>query len=210
MKPPFIDQFERFQQDFSRRTFLQKSFAGIGGMALSQLLGASNKLPFLESQGGLHFPARAKRIVHLCMAGGPSHLESFDPKPKLDALNGQSFPDSFTAGQQLAQLQGSKLIARGDVYWVNLDPTIGTEIQKTRPALIVSPDDMNNALPRVIIAPLTSAGQPMGCRPEVVFQRKSARILLDQLRCVDKARLGKRMGRLDNQAWHPVLLEMLA
>lgn len=104
----------------------------------------------------------------------------------------------------------SRLIARGDVYWVNLDPTIGTEIQKTRPALIVSPDDMNNALPRVIIAPLTSAGQPMGCRPEVVFQRKSARILLDQLRCVDKARLGKRMGRLDNQAWHPVLLEMLA
>ena len=104
----------------------------------------------------------------------------------------------------------SRLIARGDVYWVNLDPTIGTEIQKTRPALIVSPDDMNNALPRVIIAPLTSAGQPMGCRPEVVFQRKSARILLDQLRCVDKARLGQRMGRLDNQAWHPVLLEMLA
>jgi hypothetical protein len=113
MKHPLIDSFERFQQDFSRRTFLQKSFAGIGGMALSQLLGSSNKPPFLESQGGLHFPARAKRIVHLCMAGGPSHLESFDPKPRLDALNGQPFPDSFTAGQQLAQLQGSKLIARG-------------------------------------------------------------------------------------------------
>lgn len=118
MKQPFIDSFERFQQDFSRRTFLQKSFAGIGGMALSQLLGAGSSarnpaLPFLQGQGGLHFPARAKRIVHLCMAGGPSHLESFDPKPQLDALNGQAFPDSFTAGQQLAQLQGSKLIARG-------------------------------------------------------------------------------------------------
>ena len=115
MTHPSIAAFERFQQDFSRRTFLQKSFAGIGGMALSQLLGAgsSGKLPFLESQGGLHFPARAKRIVHLCMAGGPSHLESFDPKPKLDLLNGQPFPESFTAGQQLAQLQGSKLIARG-------------------------------------------------------------------------------------------------
>ena len=115
MTHPSIAAFERFQQDFSRRTFLQKSFAGIGGMALSQLLGAgsSGKLPFLESQGGLHFPARAKRIVHLCMAGGPSHLESFDPKPKLDPLNGQPFPESFTAGQQLAQLQGSKLIARG-------------------------------------------------------------------------------------------------
>jgi len=110
---PLIDQFERYQQDFSRRTFLQRSFAGIGGMALSQLLGSSAKLPFLQSQGGLHFPARAKRIVHLCMAGGPSHLESFDPKPRLDALNGLPFPDSFTAGQQLAQLQGSQLIARG-------------------------------------------------------------------------------------------------
>ena len=115
MTHPSIAAFERFQQDFSRRTFLQRSFAGIGGMALSQLLGAgsSGKLPFLESQGGLHFPARAKRIVHLCMAGGPSHLESFDPKPELDLLNGQPFPESFTAGQQLAQLQGSKLIARG-------------------------------------------------------------------------------------------------
>ena len=74
MKHPFIDQFERYQQDFSRRTFLQKSFAGIGGMALSHLLGASSKgvsLPFLQSQGGLHFPAKAKRMVHLCMAGGP-------------------------------------------------------------------------------------------------------------------------------------------
>lgn len=104
----------------------------------------------------------------------------------------------------------SRTIARGHVYWVNLDPTIGTEIQKTRPALVVSPDDMNAALPRVIIAPITSAGQPLGCRPEVVFQRKKARILLDQLRCVDKARLGKKMGSIDEKSWHPVLLEMLA
>lgn len=104
----------------------------------------------------------------------------------------------------------SRAIARGEVYWVNLDPTIGTEIQKTRPAMVVSPDDMNAALPRVIIAPITSAGQPLGCRPEVVFQKKKARILLDQLRCVDKVRLGKKMGSIDEKAWHPVLLEMLA
>jgi len=101
-------------------------------------------------------------------------------------------------------------IARGDVYWVNLDPTIGTEIQKTRPALVVSPNDMNAALPRVIIAPITSAGQPMGCRPEVTFQRKKARILLDQIRCVDKVRLGKKMGKIDEKVWHAVLQEMLA
>ena len=104
----------------------------------------------------------------------------------------------------------SGAILRGQVYWVNLDPTTGTEIQKTRPALVVSPDDMNAALPRVIIAPITSAGQPLGCRPEVVFQKKNARILLDQLRCVDKARLGKKMGQIDEKAWHPVLMEMLA
>lgn len=102
------------------------------------------------------------------------------------------------------------VVARGDVYWVNLDPTIGSEIQKTRPGLVVSPDDMNTALPRVIIAPITSAGRPLGCRPEVIFQGKSARILLDQVRCVDKIRLGKKMGKIDEKIWHSVLLEMLA
>ena len=103
-----------------------------------------------------------------------------------------------------------RVLARGDVYWVNLDPTIGSEIQKTRPALVVSPDDMNVALPRVIIAPITSAGQPMGCRPEVVFQKKQARILLDQIRSVDKVRLGKKLGKIDEKVWHAVLMEMLA
>ena len=104
----------------------------------------------------------------------------------------------------------SRAVSRAEVYWVNLDPTIGSEIKKTRPALVVSPDDMNAVLPRVIIAPITSSGQPMGCRPEVVFQGKNARILLDQLRCVDKARLGKKMGKIEEKAWHDVLLEMLA
>lgn len=101
-------------------------------------------------------------------------------------------------------------ILRGEVYWVNLNPTIGTEIQKTRPALVISPDDMNAALPRVIIAPITSAGQPLGCRPELVFAKKPARILLDQLRCVDKARVMKKMGNIKLDIWHPVLMEMLA
>ena len=102
------------------------------------------------------------------------------------------------------------LVLRGDVYWVNLDPVVGSEIQKTRPALVVSPNDMNAMLPRVIIAPITSAGQPMGCRPDVIFQGKTARILLDQVRCVDKIRLGKKMGKIDEKVWHGVLLEMLA
>ena len=105
--------------DWSRRTFLKKSFAGLGGIALSQFAdaasGPAGQLPYLYQQGGLHFPAKAKRVVHLCMAGGPSHVDSFDPKPKLNKLNGQAFPESFTKGQQLAQLQGAKLIARGSV-----------------------------------------------------------------------------------------------
>ncbi len=99
---------------------------------------------------------------------------------------------------------------RSEVYWVNLDPTVGTEIKKTRPALIISPDDMNKVLPRVIIAPITSKGQSLPCRPELVFQNKSARILLDQLRSVDKSRLTQKMGEIDLEIWHSVLLEMLA
>lgn len=101
-------------------------------------------------------------------------------------------------------------VGRGDVFWVNLDPTVGTEIRKTRPAVIVSPDDMNSALPGVIVAPLTSAGQSLGCRPELRFKGKKARILLDQLRCVDKARLGVKLGHIDEAIWHPILLQMLS
>jgi mRNA interferase MazF len=102
------------------------------------------------------------------------------------------------------------MVKRGEVYWVNLDPTVGTEIRKSRPALVVSPDDMNAVLPRVIVAPLTSKGQALGCRPEVKFAGKKARILLDQIRCVDKARLAGRMGEIDSALWHPMLLEMLS
>jgi mRNA interferase MazF len=87
---------------------------------------------------------------------------------------------------------------------------VGTEIKKTRPALVISPDDMNAILPRVIVAPLTSKGQPLGCRPEILLAGKRARILLDQLRCVDKVRLAGKLGEVDLALWHPVLLEMLA
>jgi mRNA interferase MazF len=99
-------------------------------------------------------------------------------------------------------------IRRGEVYWVNLDPTVGTEIRKTRPALVVSPDDMNAALPRIIVAPVTSKGQPLGCRPTLIFQDKPARILLDQLRCIDRRRVLDRMGEIPASVWHATLLEM--
>ena len=99
---------------------------------------------------------------------------------------------------------------RGSVWWVNLDPTVGTEIRKTRPGLVISPDDMNAALPRLIVAPLTSKGQPLGCRPEVLFDGRPARIMIYQLRCVDKSRLVSKLGDIDIALWHPVLLQMLA
>ena len=98
---------------------------------------------------------------------------------------------------------------RGDVYWVILDPTVGTEIQKTRPCLIISPDDLNAALPRVLIAPITSKDQALGCRPELIFKQKPARILLDQIRSVDKQRLKKKLGHIDAKIWHETLIEML-
>jgi mRNA interferase MazF len=101
------------------------------------------------------------------------------------------------------------MVKRGEVYWVNLDPTFGTEIKKTRPALIVSPDDLNGALPRVIIAPLTSKGQPLGCRPEITFNKRPSRLLLDQIRSVDKRRLLDKIGVIEKELWHSVLMEML-
>ncbi len=101
------------------------------------------------------------------------------------------------------------MVKRGEVYWVKLDPTKGSEIRKTRPCLIVSVNDMNKALPRVLIAPITSKGQPLGCRPVTSFNGKSARILLDQIRSVDKLRLGKKMDAIPLSIWHPILLEML-
>jgi len=101
------------------------------------------------------------------------------------------------------------MVKCGEVYWVNLDPTFGTEIKKTRPALVVSPNDLNEALPRVIIAPLTSKGQPLGCRPEIVFNNRPSRLLLDQIRSVDKRRLLEKMGEIDKKVWHSTLIEML-
>ncbi len=99
---------------------------------------------------------------------------------------------------------------RGDVYWVELDPTVGTEIRKTRPCLVVSPDDMNKVLPRVIIAPITSKGQSFGCRPETTIDGKKAKILLDQIRTVDKKRFKGKLGNVPLKLWHDTLLEMFA
>src|SRR5437868_4989105 len=103
---------EKFAQSVSRRAFLKQSAYGLGGLALGTLLdSAAHAVPPTGGSPGavqpLNFPPRAKRIIHLCMAGGPSQVESFDNKPVLRQQDGQPFPASLTQGQQLAQLQGA-------------------------------------------------------------------------------------------------------
>jgi hypothetical protein len=99
----------------NRRTFLQNSGLGFGTSALlSQLLqGREGADKYKGLPGFPHHPPKAKRVIFLCMAGGPSHLETFDYKPKLDELNGQPMPESFTKGQPIAQLQGKALKVQG-------------------------------------------------------------------------------------------------
>ncbi len=97
---------------------------------------------------------------------------------------------------------------RGDVWLVKLDPTVGSEIQKTRPCLVISPDELNGSLRRTIVAPLTSASHPAPFRVPVTFRRKSGLILLDQIRTVDRQRLVTRLGTLD-QATVKTVLEVL-
>ena len=96
----------------TRRAFLGKSAQGVGGVALASLLGpAAGAAPGVLTK--LPLPQKAKRVIWLSMAGGPSQLETFDPKPKLAEMHGQPMPESFTKGQQLAQLQGQKLTCFG-------------------------------------------------------------------------------------------------
>jgi len=89
------------------------------------------------------------------------------------------------------------VVQRFDVWLVTLDPTGGSEIRKTRPALVVSPDEMNAHIATVIIAPMTTKGRSYPTRVPCTFRGKSGKVVLDQLRTVDKARLVKRLGRLD-------------
>lgn len=91
------------------------------------------------------------------------------------------------------------VVKRFDVWLVNLDPTLGSEIRKTRPALVVSPDVANRHLQTVIIAPLTSAIRAYPTRVLCVFQKRHGQIALDQLRAADKIRLVKRLGKMDEK-----------
>lgn len=134
--------------DLSRRSFLYRSAFGLGGLALAQLMGVGASPAGLAAdavgpagpegrwQGVIrptHFPARVKRIIHLCMAGGPSQFETFDNKPMLRKHDGQPFPESLTKGQQLAQLQNAVLKARGSFVDFHRHGQSGQEISDLFP-----------------------------------------------------------------------------
>jgi len=101
------------------------------------------------------------------------------------------------------------VVRRFDVYLVALDPTVGSEIKKTRPCLVVSPDEMNAHIATVVVAPMTTRRRPYPTRISCRFQGKSGEIVLDQLRTVDRARLIKRLGRI-SPATQREVLEALA
>jgi len=89
-------------------------------------------------------------------------------------------------------------INRFEIYLVKLNPTIGSEIQKTRPCIVISPNEMN-MLKTVIIAPMTRKGLDFIFRPKISFQKKDGLILLDQIRAVDKSRLIKKIGAIEEE-----------
>jgi mRNA interferase MazF len=100
------------------------------------------------------------------------------------------------------------VVKRFEVYLVNLDPTVGSEIKKTRPCLIISPDEMNRHIATVIIAPMTTKGRDYPTRVSCKFAGKSGQVVLDQLRTVDKKRLVKKLGRIDKKTQQSVLLTL--
>jgi mRNA interferase MazF len=97
------------------------------------------------------------------------------------------------------------MVKRFEVYLVNLDPTIGSEIQKTRPCAIVSPDEMNRHIQTVIVAPMTTKGRKYPTRIECKFKGKKGQVVLDQIRTIDKTRLVKKLGELTEDAQKDVL-----
>ncbi len=89
------------------------------------------------------------------------------------------------------------MVKRGEIWLAALDPTVGREIQKTRPCLIISPDEMNANLRTAIVAPLTTGSHPAPFRVPLRFRGKDGHILLDQIRTLDRVRLIKRLGKID-------------
>lgn len=122
----------------NRRTFLNRTGVGIGAAALSSLVAADQSAAAQQSAsnalaGFPNLPPRVKRVIFLCMAGGPSHLETFDYKPELEAMNGKPMPESYTAGQPIAQLQGKQLMCQGPMTRFRPGGSCGTMVSDFLP-----------------------------------------------------------------------------
>lgn len=105
------------------------------------------------------------------------------------------------------------VVKRFDIYVVNLEPTVGSEIRKTRPCLVISPDEMNRHIGTVIVGPMTTQGRSYPTRVTCRFQGKEGQVVLDQIRTIDKTRLVRRIGRVSpstQKAVLTVLAEMFA
>src|SRR3954470_6591039 len=137
---------ESFADRVTRRAFLRQSAYGLGGLALGCLMGGRAEAAVGRAGRGavypLQFPARAKRVIHLCMAGGVSQFESLDNKPVLKEMDGKPFPESLTKGQQLAQLQGAQLKARGSFVQFKKWGRSGQEISELFPHIGGIADDL--------------------------------------------------------------------
>jgi mRNA interferase MazF len=101
------------------------------------------------------------------------------------------------------------VVKRFEVHLINLDPTIGREIKKTRPCLVISPNEMNEHIATVIVAPMTTKGRAYPTRVSCKFQGKEGQIVLDQIRTVDKTRVVKKLGQIDS-ATQKVVLALLS
>ncbi|HLH16388.1 MAG TPA: DUF1501 domain-containing protein [Bryobacteraceae bacterium] len=133
-------------REVTRRTFLGRGAAGIGLLGLNALLNPRLFAAEITTSKGvvnpLHHPAKAKRVIFLYQAGGPSHLETFDYKPKLAAMNGQPMPESLTKGQQIAQLQGKELKCFAPQYGFRKFGKSGQEICELFPHIGSVADDI--------------------------------------------------------------------
>ncbi len=97
------------------------------------------------------------------------------------------------------------VISRFEVFLVNLDPTVGHEIQKTRPCLVISPNEMNHHISTVIVAPMTTKGRKYPTRISCTFQGKKGQVVLDQIRTVDRKRLVKKLGAISTSTQERVI-----
>lgn len=97
------------------------------------------------------------------------------------------------------------VVNRFEVYLINLDPTVGSEIEKTRPCLVISPDEMNHYIKTVIVAPMTTKGRSYPTRVKCQFKGREGQIALDQIRTVDNNRLIRKLGRIEKRTADEVL-----